>query len=107
MKQLCKATAVLGAALVAAPAFCYGQDEDLGKRVYVSRCAVCHGVSGKGDGPLAAQLKAHVANLTQIQKTMGAYFLLTDFTGSLMVGKWWRLTDRAKCLYGEMRMRSI
>jgi mono/diheme cytochrome c family protein len=68
MKQLCKAPAVIGAALVAAPAFCYGQDEDLGKRVYVNRCAVCHGLSGKGDGPLAAQLKTPVADLTQIQK---------------------------------------
>jgi len=74
MKQLCKATAVLGAALVAAPALCYGQDEDLGKRVYVNRCAVCHGLSGKGDGPLATQLKTTVADLTQIQKNNGGVF---------------------------------
>jgi mono/diheme cytochrome c family protein len=74
MKQLCKATAVLGAALVAAPALCYGQDEDLGKRVYVNRCAVCHGLSGKGDGPLATQLKTSVADLTHIQKNNGGVF---------------------------------
>jgi mono/diheme cytochrome c family protein len=71
MRQLCKATAVLGAALVAAPVLGYGQDEDIGKREYVNHCAVCHGVSGKGDGPLATQLKAHVADLTQIQKNNG------------------------------------
>ena len=74
MRQLCKATAVLGAALVAAPVLGYAQDEDLGKRVYVNRCAVCHGVSGKGDGPLATQLKAHVADLTQIQKNNRGVF---------------------------------
>ena len=54
MKQLCIGTAVLGTALVAAPVLGYAQDEDLGKRVYVNRCAVCHGVSGKGDGPCHA-----------------------------------------------------
>jgi mono/diheme cytochrome c family protein len=74
MRQLHKATAVVGAALLAAPALSYGQDQDLGKRVYVSRCAVCHGVSGKGDGPFAAQLKAHVADLTQIQKNNAGVF---------------------------------
>ncbi len=74
MRQLCKTTAILGAALVAAPSLCYGQDEDLGKRVYVNRCAVCHGVSAKGDGPLANQLKAHVADLTQIQKNNRGVF---------------------------------
>jgi hypothetical protein len=31
MGQLWKATAVLGAALVAAPVLCYGQDEDISK----------------------------------------------------------------------------
>src|SRR5713101_3058816 len=74
MRQLHKGTAILGAALVAAPALCYGQDEDLGKRVYVNRCAVCHGLSGKGDGPLATQLKTPVADLTQIQKNNGGVF---------------------------------
>ena len=74
MRQLCKATAVLGAVLFAAPVLSYGQDEDFGKRVYINRCAVCHGVSGKGDGPLAPELKAHVADLTQIQKNSGGVF---------------------------------
>ena len=74
MRQLYKATAVFGAALVAAPALCYGQDEDFGKRVYVNRCAVCHGVSGNGDGPFAAQLKTPVADLTKIQKNNTGVF---------------------------------
>jgi mono/diheme cytochrome c family protein len=74
MKQLCKAPAVIGAALVAAPAFCYGQDEDLGKRVYVNRCAVCHGLSGKGDGPLAAQLKTPLLILRKFRKNNGGVF---------------------------------
>ncbi len=27
-----------------------------GKQIYVSRCSVCHGMTGKGDGPIAGQL---------------------------------------------------
>jgi mono/diheme cytochrome c family protein len=74
MRQSCKVAVLLGAALVIAPALCYGQDEDLGKRVYLNRCAVCHGVAGKGDGPFAAQLKTPVADLTKIQKNnMGVF----------------------------------
>jgi mono/diheme cytochrome c family protein len=107
MGQLWKATAVLGAALVAAPALCYGQDEDLGKRVYVNRCAVCHGVAGKGDGPLAAQLKTPVADLAQIQKNNGGVFPFDWLYGVIDGREGWRPTDRAKCLCGEMRMRSI
>ena len=69
MKQLCLGTAVFGAALVAAPVLGYAQDVDIGKLEYDNSCAVCHGVSGKGDGPLTAFLKKSSADLTKIQKT--------------------------------------
>lgn len=41
---------------------------DFGKGVYDSKCASCHGVSGKGDGPLAASLLKKPADLTAIAK---------------------------------------
>jgi len=40
----------------------------LGARVYAQRCALCHGPSGKGDGPAAAGLSPRPRNHTD-----GAY----------------------------------
>ena len=44
------------------------KDWDRGQIEYKSRCAVCHGVDAKGDGPLAAQLKTAPADLTRLAK---------------------------------------
>jgi mono/diheme cytochrome c family protein len=74
MKQLYMGTAVLGAALVAAPVLGHAQDVDIGKREYVNRCAVCHGEGGKGDGPLSALLKIPAPDLTKIQENNRGVF---------------------------------
>jgi mono/diheme cytochrome c family protein len=58
---------VAGANVLAGPVVGYAQVVDIGKREYTNSCAVCHGASGKGDGPLAAQLKTSVADLTRIE----------------------------------------
>ncbi len=44
---------------VAAPPAAYE-----GQRIYVSYCQLCHGTEGKGDGPLAKQMKITPADLT-------------------------------------------
>jgi mono/diheme cytochrome c family protein len=41
---------------------------DLGAQVYASRCALCHGATGHGDGPASASLNPHPRNHTD-----GAY----------------------------------
>ena len=74
MKQWCAAAAVLGVALVAAPALGYAQPVDIGKREYDNNCAVCHGSSGKGDGPLGQWLNKAPTDLTKIQKENAGVF---------------------------------
>ena len=46
-----------------------------GKAVYTAECLTCHGPSGKGDGPQAAQLETNPGNLTTLQgQSPGALF---------------------------------
>ena len=54
-------------ALLLAPAAQAGEDLS-GKAVYERYCAVCHGVDGMGNGPMAAVLKPTATNLTLISK---------------------------------------
>ena len=41
---------------------------DLGKAEYESKCATCHGVTGKGDGPVASFLNRKASDLTTLAK---------------------------------------
>ena len=47
---------------------------DLGKREYESKCAVCHGSSGKGDGPYAGLLDSKIADLTTLSRRNNGVF---------------------------------
>jgi mono/diheme cytochrome c family protein len=60
----------LSCAAFAAPAGKY----DLGKYEYQAKCASCHGVSGKGDGPAAKALKKAPPDLTTYAKRNGGAF---------------------------------
>lgn len=44
------------------------------KESYSQYCAVCHGTSGKGDGPAAVALKKAPADLTQLARKNGGNF---------------------------------
>src|SRR5579862_4309613 len=49
-----------------------------GQTIYEQRCVQCHGVSGRGDGPAAAQLAPRPRDFTS-----GKYKIRTTETGSL------------------------
>ena len=47
---------------------------DRGRYEYGAHCAVCHGLSGKGDGVFAGVLKSTVPNLTELSKKNNGVF---------------------------------
>lgn len=55
------------------PAFAQqkGEKIDAGKREFESNCASCHGVSGKGNGPVTDLLKKSPPDLTLLAKNNG------------------------------------
>lgn len=49
-----------------------------GDDIYRSYCASCHGVSGKGDGPVAPALNTNLKDLTEIARRNGGIFPTTQ-----------------------------
>jgi mono/diheme cytochrome c family protein len=45
-----------------------------GKQMYVNYCAPCHGVDGRGDGPVAPALKQSPTDLTLMSRNNGGKF---------------------------------
>lgn len=62
------------ASLLAVSTGLQAQGGDIGSREYVENCAVCHGTSGKGNGPLAGIINEKVSDLTQLSKANNGIF---------------------------------
>ena len=71
------------AALVAVA--CAPQPEKMGRTLYSDHCVACHGDTGRGDGPLAADLDTPPPDLTQIAARNGGTFpaaqVMSDIDG--------------------------
>lgn len=52
-----------------------------GRRLYVSYCLLCHGVDGKGEGPLAKAMKVNPADLTTTVRSRSDTILTKIITG--------------------------
>jgi mono/diheme cytochrome c family protein len=57
-----------------------------GKQMYVNYCAPCHGVDGRGQGPVAAALKKQPADLALLSKNNGGKFPSTHVMTVLQFG---------------------
>jgi mono/diheme cytochrome c family protein len=68
MRRVRTVAALIGAATAVSPLLASSQEKtiDLGKREFDSKCAVCHGSKGKGDGPYAGMTQTRVADLTAL-----------------------------------------
>lgn len=52
----------------------WAKNDDVGKLLFQSSCASCHGVDGKGKGPVSGQLKTAPSDLTVLAKKNGGVF---------------------------------
>ena len=50
------------------------QGVDIGQREYVENCAVCHGTTGQGNGPMAGIINERVPDLTRLSKDHNGAF---------------------------------
>ncbi len=90
------------------------QRADLGKREFEARCASCHGVTGKGNGPISDLLRRSPPDLTQLARLNGGILpmdrLYASISGDAVAAHGsrdmpvWGLTYRsdAGAYYGEM-----
>ena len=71
-----KWTAPAAEAAKKSPIFTSQSSIAAGQKIYTKRCAGCHGTSGNGDGPDAADLGIHPAKLSQVagDESDGALF---------------------------------
>ena len=56
------------------PALAQAKDFDIGKSVFQSSCASCHGMDAKGKGPVSDQLKIPPSDLTTLSRKNGGVF---------------------------------
>jgi mono/diheme cytochrome c family protein len=57
-----------------------------GKQMYMSYCASCHGMDGKGKGPVASSLKTPPADLTLLRKNNKGLYPSDYVTSVLQTG---------------------
>ena len=67
-------TATLFALVFAAPVL--AQDADIGRAQYHTHCATCHGLEGRGDGPMAGAMVITPPDLTELAARNGGVFPL-------------------------------
>ena len=74
MKQSSRIIGIVNVLLWAIPLFAYAAEESFGQREFRTRCAMCHGTAGRGDGWLGEQLIKRPPPLTQLKKSNGGTF---------------------------------
>ena len=61
----------LGIAMSISPVAAQKAKLDIGKAEFDAKCAACHGLGGRGDGPVVPALKNKPTDLTQLAKGNG------------------------------------
>lgn len=73
-------------AFALAPAPARADTAQAGKTVYIQQCVVCHGISGKGNGPSGAKLNPKPTDFTKAVPNDEEWFKATKL-GTKAIGK--------------------
>jgi mono/diheme cytochrome c family protein len=65
---------IIAGAMIEFSVSALAQSIEVGRTQYQSSCAACHGIDGKGDGPVAKELKTLPADLTVLAKNNNGMF---------------------------------
>jgi mono/diheme cytochrome c family protein len=57
-----------------------------GATIFRNNCAACHGLEGRGDGPVSKTLKRNVPDLTRLSQRNGGAFPATHVRTTIMFG---------------------
>ena len=71
-----RTTLTLALALAVVVTGASAQDADIGRSLYHTHCATCHGLEGRGDGPMSGVLLIKPVNLTELTAANGGTFPL-------------------------------
>ena len=74
MTLMSKSIAGLTVLALAFPLLAHAAEKSVGQREYESKCIMCHGVNGKGDGWFSDYLTRRPPSLTQLQKNNRGVF---------------------------------
>ncbi len=78
MGKLQAAAAVIAALVIQFNSSVWSEDFDEGKFEFKWACATCHGIDGKGKGPLSSELNVRPPDLTVLAKKNNGAFPLTQ-----------------------------
>ncbi len=70
-------SSIVTAIVVGVSTACWAEDADVGKFEYQVSCASCHGLDGKGKGPVSSELKVPPTDLTLLAKGNNGVFPFT------------------------------
>jgi len=74
--EIASRLAIVAGAIIVFSGGAAAQNVDTGKAEYLSSCAACHGIDGKGNGPVTKVLKKSPADLTILAKKNNGVFPL-------------------------------
>jgi mono/diheme cytochrome c family protein len=99
---------IFAAAAIMATFDVHAQPEDPGRNEFLQSCASCHGIAGKGDGPVAKSLRPRPADLTRLSESNKGVFPISR-VHEIIDGRMERLVHgtRDMPVWGERYMREM